>query len=229
MDRRPAIQRRRSARTLAVAVSALVHGLALVAIVTTPTPKTDLPVARPIEMELVAPPRPARRPNKVAPASTSRGAAVSMASATSAVLPSVAKMAAPSANPLPESQTPSGTGADVVAGALRGSVGCDHAGLFALTEEERRHCRERIATGRATEAQYADLGIDPEKRAVFDAAWTADHAPRHMPGFACLAKFGGGKIQWAHPSEGIKVPRLPCYFFTPKATFSVDPPHKSAW
>ena len=230
MDRRPAKRRWRSARNLGVAVSLLIHLAAVIAIATSPSPATDLPVGHPIEMELFAPVH-AQRPLKVAPTKKSQNVAASTASTLKTNTPPVAATVSPPSPPILETQALSSPAASPTSfgTALRGSVGCEHAGLFTLSDDERRGCRERLATGRATAAQWAELGIDPKRRAVFDAAWKADHDPQHMAGFACLAKFGGGKIQWAHPSEGVKAPHLPCYFYTPKATFAVDPPHKSAW
>jgi hypothetical protein len=114
--------------------------------------------------------------------------------------------------------------------ALRGSVvGCAHADMANLTDAERQHCRDTFAASRADTPDLSRFAIAPEKRAIFDAAWTADHSPEHMAGIACLARFGGHKLEWLHPSQGVKLGPLPCYVFTPKATFSADPPHAPGW
>jgi hypothetical protein len=113
--------------------------------------------------------------------------------------------------------------------ALRGSVGCDHAGLLGLSQEERQGCRNRFAAGRGAAGDSDQLGIDPVKRAAYDAAWKADHSPQHMAALGCFAVFGHGKLQWLHPSAGIRLGPLPCYFVTPKATLSADPQHDKRW
>jgi len=98
-----------------------------------------------------------------------------------------------------------------------------------LTDAERQHCRDTFAANRTDTPDLSQFAIAPEKRAIFDAAWTADHSPQHMAGIACLARFGGRKLEWLHPSQGVKLGPLPCYFFTPKATFSAAPPHAPGW
>ena len=104
--------------------------------------------------------------------------------------------------------------------ALRGSIiGCNNADLANLTGAERQNCRDSFIADRGNTADLSQFAIPPEKRAIFDAAWTADHSPQHMAGVACLAVFGGGKLKWLRPSEGVKLGPLPCYVYTPKATF----------
>jgi hypothetical protein len=127
--------------------------------------------------------------------------------------------------------TPGGSvGSAILGNALRESVvGCAHADMAILTDAERQHCQDAFAARRADTPDLTELAISPEKRAIFDAAWKADHSPGHMAGVACLARFGGRKLQWLHPSEGIKLGPLPCYVFTPKATFSADAPHAPGW
>ena len=134
----------------------------------------------------------------------------------------------------PATQTPSTSPGPVdsaaLGKALRGSVfGCAHADVANLSEVERQRCRDVFAANRADAPDLSQFAISPEKRAIFDAAWKADHSPQHMAGVICLARFGGGKLQWLHPSEGVKLGPLPCYVFTPKATFSADAPHARGW
>jgi hypothetical protein len=50
-----------------------------------------------------------------------------------------------------------------------------------------------------------------------------------MPAFGCFARFGGGKIVWYHPSQGLKLGRLDCYFAAPKAVFQPDKPPTSGF
>ena len=217
-------------RILGIGASASLHFALILAVIMSPTLKIDLPTTRAIDVRLFAPPVINRPPVDRAPDAARR---VARNAASSSKTPAVAARRVEPTKPL-ESMTETQAGASspqlsTSGTALRGVVGCDHSALFELSSEERSDCHDRMANGRATLAEHAPLGIDPEKLAVFDAAWTADHSAQHMAGFACLAKFGRGKIQWAHPSEGVKFPLLPCYFYTPKATFSVDAPHKSVW
>ncbi len=108
-----------------------------------------------------------------------------------------------------------------VAKALRGSVGCAHARLVNLTDEERRRCDQAFADiGR--HAEPYDLNMSPEARASFDLA-VKENQTAHPPAFGCLAKFGLGKFVWYHPSRGVKLGPLPCYFVAPKAIPLPDP------
>jgi hypothetical protein len=116
-----------------------------------------------------------------------------------------------------------------LASALRGSVGCAQARFNGLSAAEQQHCRDRFATAAEGVQEGAELGIDPIKRAAFDASWQADHGPQHMAGMACVAVFGKGGLKWLHPSEGVKLGPLPCYAYTPKATFAADPEHAKGW
>ena len=116
-----------------------------------------------------------------------------------------------------------------LASALRGSVGCAEAHFNELTSAEQQNCRDRFATAAEGVHDEAELGIDPIKRAVYDASWKADHGPQHMAGVACVAVFGKGGLKWLHPSEGVKLGPLPCYAYTPKATFAADPEHARGW
>lgn len=114
--------------------------------------------------------------------------------------------------------------------ALRASlIGCAHAQMANLSDAQRQHCLDSLAANHAGAPDLSAMAISPEKRAIFDAAWTADHSPQHMAGVACLARFGGRKLEWLHPTEGVKLGPLPCYVFTPKATFSADRPHAPGW
>ena len=79
-----------------------------------------------------------------------------------------------------------------LASALRGSVGCAEAHFNELTSAEQQNCRDRFATAAEGVHDEAELGIDPIKRAVYDASWKADHGPQHMAGVACVAVFGKG-------------------------------------
>ena len=130
--------------------------------------------------------------------------------------------------PLPPS-VESEPGAAPTAPTFRATIGCAHPGLMALSPSERQACRDRFATATRGVHEEAELGIDPIERAAYDASWTADHSPQHMAGMACVATFGWHGLKWAHPSEGVKLGPLPCYVFTPKATFSVDPPPARGW
>ena len=114
--------------------------------------------------------------------------------------------------------------------ALRnGLIGCVEAKLANLDASRREHCRDVFAGGRNDAPDYGDLALSPEKRAIFDAAWHADHDPQHMAGVGCFAHFGGGKIAWLRPSQGVKLGFLPCYAFGPKATFAAPPPPSRGW
>jgi hypothetical protein len=138
--------------------------------------------------------------------------------------------AAPSLSPSPSPDSaPDDAERRGLASALRGSIGCASAQLAGLTSAEQQHCRDRFAKATAGVHDGAELGIDPIKRAAFDASWTADHSPQHMAGVACLAVFGKGGLKWLHPSEGVKLGPLPCYAYTPKATFSANPEHARGW
>ena len=72
------------------------------------------------------------------------------------------------------------------------------------------------------DAPETDIGINPEARAEFDLAWNEDHSPQHLAYVGCFARFGLGKLTWHHPSRGMKLGPLPCYFATPKATLLPD-------
>jgi hypothetical protein len=159
-------------------------------------------------------------------------------SSGAAALPAPAPLseAAPIADAPPVPAPPAPPSA--LASALRGSIGCDHSGLLGLSPAERERCRDRFAKTGKVPADLTALeglawvalsrdgaaGLDPEKRAAFDAAWKADHSPQHMAALGCFMRFGGGKVEWLRPSEGFRLGRLPCYFVAPKATLSADPP-----
>jgi hypothetical protein len=112
--------------------------------------------------------------------------------------------------------------------ALRGVVGCSDANNAGLSPEEKETCRDRLlAMGKDASELPPLIGMDPQKRAAFAAAWKADHSPQHMAVLGCFARFGGGKVQWLKPSEGAKIGRLPCYYATPKATFAPEKPDRA--
>jgi len=229
--RRRAPRRRRVA---AAATFAIITHLAILGLFLWVTPRfspfarearsisVDIVTSMPVQ-KLAAPPKPGPQP-KAAPSPPSIPEE-----------PQTHEEATPQTGPVPPPpQTPVTSAGPVdsaaLGKALRGSVvGCAHADIANLTDTERQHCRDAFAANKADGPDLSQLAISPEKRAIFDAAWKADHSPQHMAGVICLARFGGGKLQWLHPSEGVKLGPLPCYAFTPKATFSADPPHARGW
>jgi hypothetical protein len=123
----------------------------------------------------------------------------------------------------PVTEAPAAASAGGLTSALRSSIGCDHADLMGLSPVERQRCHDQFAAAGKDPGDLTALGIDPVKRADFDAAWKADHSPQHMAAVGCFMRFGAGKVEWLHPSEGFRLGRLPCYFVAPKATLSADP------
>ncbi len=101
--------------------------------------------------------------------------------------------------------------------ALRGGIiGCRHADLANLTDAERQHCRDSFVVDRGNTADLSQSAVPPEKRAVFDAAWTADHSPQHMAGVACLAVFGGGKLSGCTPPRASGLAPCPAMSSLPR-------------
>jgi len=230
-------RRRDAARSwrLGVAASLLAHLVFLAVLGVGLRRPADLPPSPAVEVEL-SPPWPTarlpeRRPAPPAPAGLEKDepAKTPPPSPAAAVPPGVAANAAPAPAAEPPPTAPPVAGGGGLASALRGSVGCDHADLVELSPAERQHCRDRFATAGKDPGDLTRFAIDPVKRAAFDAAWKADHSPQHMAALGCFMRFGGGKVEWLHPSEGFKLGRLPCYFVAPKATFSADPPPARGW
>ena len=215
-------KRRRGAnrsRSLGVAVSLLAH-LAFVAILAVSLKQPGALRSGPaVDVELV-PLRPAsrspeRHPTRSLPAQATKTEPKQVIAPPNVPGPSIA-----AARPAPITGAPAASG---LTSALRGSVGCDHADLMGLSPAERQRCRDQFATAGKDPGDLTALGIDPVKRAAFDAAWKADHSPQHMAAVGCFMRFGAGQAEWLHPSEGFRLGRLPCYFVAPKATLSADP------
>lgn len=108
-----------------------------------------------------------------------------------------------------------------VTGLLRGSVGCEHARFAGLTSEELHGCEDRFAGPGSDPHHASPLGLAPSAKTAFDLAALENKTP-HMPAFGCFARFGGGKFVWYHPSQGLKLGGLPCYFVAPKGVLQPD-------
>jgi hypothetical protein len=227
IDNRPT-RRRASARSatrwLGLAAALAFH-LALVMAVTfdlrdsltLPMPFGERP-AQAVDIDLTPPPKPAAQPER-----RMRAPLPSASPRPSQPSPAPAQGPAAPAPTVTAAAPPASEGAPGVTSALRASLGCDHASFLELSEAEKLHCRQRMV-GRSQDAPERDIGINPEARAEFDLAWKEDHSPQHLAFVGCFARFGVGKLIWYHPSRGVKLGPLPCYYGTPKSTLLPDKP-----
>jgi hypothetical protein len=126
----------------------------------------------------------------------------------------------------PQASVPAAVGDHIAPGlasALRGSIGCDHAGFLGLSDAEKRRCQQR-SLARSGGAPETGIGINPEAQTEFDLAWRDDHTPQHPAYAKCEARFGLGQFKWNHYYRRIKLGPLPCYLVTPEAIVLPDKP-----
>jgi hypothetical protein len=158
-------RRRASARsrTLGVAASVGAHVLFLALLVLgARVPNASNP-SRAVEVQLVSPTPPKTRPRRA-----QARAAFSMEQLQS-------PPATPGAEAAPGPPAPPWTTPPVAPGlALRRALGCDHADYMELTPEERQGCRDRFAAGDKSLEEVAEFGVDPRKRAIFEAGAKRD-------------------------------------------------------
>ncbi len=187
-------RRRRTGRSAAVGASVVLHGAALLWLAwwtVPPRPATTTPEPPVLLLRLGAPrsdtPAPAAAaPSASAPARAERPAAVK------ASAPALDALARPTTRP---TAAPPSSGAVVGAGALgagageaaptgvrdalRGLLGCAHAGALDLSPAEKARCAERLGLASRT-APHVDR-IPAEKRAYYDAVEAA-YAETHFYG-----------------------------------------------
>jgi len=169
--RRPRAQARRWTLGVVVSVAANTGFLAILAL--SGRIQSDYEPGRAIEVQLTLPTMPVARRNRPSATQTgpkrglSRPAPRPAATATQPIEPTLpAAPATPAAN------------ADLAA-ALRRGLGCDHADFMALTPAEREHCRDRLAAATERASETASLGVEPGKRAIFEAAAERDRFLQH--------------------------------------------------
>jgi hypothetical protein len=106
------------------------------------------------------------------PRAPSRGAAPKKPSVASPSAETPAPNFAAGALPQPATPPANTTQESRPAGLdLRNSViGCAFAGMVKLSDAQRRRCHDRFAAGRKNGPDLASLGLDPAKKAAFDAA-----------------------------------------------------------
>ncbi len=157
-------------RTLGVAASIVVHIAFLAFLALSPgVRERETPVGS-IDLQLV-PPIPAEAVRRGRPASTAAPARRRLA-APAAAADSGAAAAAEIPPPRTRSSEPSEPAG--MARALRRSLGCANADFMQLTPEERQHCRDQFAAAASGATVMAELGVDPRKRAIFDAPGKRD-------------------------------------------------------
>ena len=163
-------RRRASARsrTLAIAASVAAHIAFLAFLALGMRVRDDYGPGHVVEVQLVSPappPAPARRAPAIA---TRSGRSLRITAAPA--LPVAGPATQPSA-PLAPSASAASSG---LASALRRGLGCAHADFMDLSSAERRHCQDRMAAATVGHFETANLGIDPAKRAIFDAGARRD-------------------------------------------------------
>jgi hypothetical protein len=181
-----------------------------------------------LKVQLTRPWRAAARSPAGAEAARTAGQRSAAVKAPSSPASNPVAAAVPATPPAEASETPAAApGEDApdarVVAALRASLGCNHAALAHLTPEERQGCQERLAGVGGAPLAPAPLGLTPEAKEAFDLA-VRENKSAHIPMFGCFATFGMGKIQWYHPSRGVKLGKLPCYIVAPKGVFLPDKP-----
>jgi hypothetical protein len=70
-------------------------------------------------------------------------------------------------------------------GSLHGVLGCAHAEFLRLSDIERRACEDRFLTPRSPVTAAASFGLDPGKRAAFDAAGVREPLLAQTPVNGC--------------------------------------------
>ncbi len=162
----------RRATVVAVAIHALLFAVAIWSVRIVGPP----PDPRSIEVKLIQLPRPTFRRERARP---SRATALSVPTSATPASPAPI-LAAPEAPTAPvQAPTPDGA-ADRVRAMLRGSTGCDSAGLLRLSEAEQQKCaRWRVA--HIDPNLQIPAPIDPVKRSWYDATMQYRKDGRAMP------------------------------------------------
>ncbi len=147
-------------RALALAVALVAHAVLLTALLwrfeTWPaeyaTPTMEVVFVPP---PLARTPRPARSPATIADRAPRPPPELHVPAAPipSPIVPLPAPLSPPSDAP-------------EVRQALRGLVGCDHAGFLGLSDAERERCRDRLARTRGGDARSAQIELDLARRAA---------------------------------------------------------------
>ncbi len=159
-------KRRRLGSSLGIALSLIAHLLLLAALVFGVRQGFEDEPARTADLELIP-----TWPSSIQRRTPTRRAAVPNATRDIEPRPSRPPMnTAATIGEAPASAPPTATPTldRPLAPALRLGLGCAHPDFMGLTDEERAACRDRFASKGAADRDYADAGIDPNRRAAFD-------------------------------------------------------------